>query len=217
MSARRPGVFVVLEGIDGSGKSTQAALLDRWLGATGIPHLLVREPGGTPVGEEVRRIVLQDGEVPPRSELLLMLTARAALCAQRIRPALARGEVVVGDRFDLSTLAYQGHGRGLPLDEVRRLNEFATEGLRPDLTILLEVGSEVAEARQRAGGGAEDRIESGGADFRRRVREAYSLLATQLPGIERVSAGGSVDEVHREIRRLLEARFPETFPQGEGF
>src|SRR5690554_2900769 len=133
-----PGVFLALEGPEGAGKSTQVRRLEAWLRDRGRDPLVTREPGGTPMGEAVRSILLDSEAVAPRSELLLMLAARAALVDAVIRPALAAGRVVVSDRFHLSTLAYQGYGRGLPLDDVVRLNAFATAGLEPDLTILLD-------------------------------------------------------------------------------
>lgn len=210
------GRFIVLEGIDGCGKTTQARLLASWLERHGVPSLLVREPGGTPVGEELRRILLEEGDVHPRTELLLMLAARSALVESRIRPALAEGRVVVADRFDLSTLAYQGYGRGLPLDEIRRVNDLATGGLRPDLTVVLEVSPDTADARRRAERGADDRIEAAGNEFRRRVGEAYGLLSRQERAVVPLDASGSAEAVHRSILTSLAARFPGTFDPGGG-
>lgn len=147
------GLFIVLEGVEGSGKTTQARLLGERLARAGIDHLVTREPGGTATGEEIRRLLLHGGEVPARAELLLMLAARAVFVEEVVRPALARGAVVVADRYELSTLAYQGYGRGLPLDEVRRMNAFATGGLTADLTLVLDVPPEVGAARRAREGG----------------------------------------------------------------
>jgi len=208
-------VFLVLEGIEGSGKSTQARLLGEWLGRAGLPHLVTREPGGTAVGEAIREVVLHGGDVTPRTELLLMLAARATFVTDVVRPALAAGRIVVADRFELSTLAYQGYGRGLPLDEVRRLNAFATGGLVPDLTIVLDVPSSTGDAR-RTGRGAADRIERAGAAFHDRVNEAYRLLAASEPGVVALPAGAPVEAVHTSIVALLAARFPETFAMAAG-
>jgi dTMP kinase len=210
------GIFLVFEGVEGSGKSTQAALLSRWLGERGTPHHLCREPGGTEAGEEIRRIVLEGGEVPPRAELLLMLAARAIFVEEVVRPRLEAGQVVIADRYELSTLAYQGYGRGLPLDEVRRLNAFATGGLRPDLTIVLDVPFELGERRRAKAGRRSDRIERAGRAFHERVSEAYRLLAETEPGVERVDGTGTPEAVHEEILRRLRARFPETFPSTAG-
>jgi dTMP kinase len=210
------GLFIVVEGPEGSGKTTQVGLLVEWLEAQGIPTLRVREPGGTPEGEQIRRVILESGHVPPRAELLLLLAARAILVEERIRPALEAGTVVVADRFTLSSLAYQGYGRGLGASVVDELNSFATDGVRPDVTVLLDVPAELGEARRRKAGFSDDRIEQAGRDFHRRVVEAYRLLAEDRPDIVVLDGTGPVDEVQRDVRRLLARRFPETFPSGEG-
>ena len=210
------GLFIVLEGVDGCGKSTQARLLAAWLEERGVASVLVREPGGTPLGEQLRSALLEGEDVHARTELLLMLAARSALVESRIRPALAAGQVVLADRFTLSSLAYQGYGRGLPLDEVRRLNDFATGGLRPHLTLLLQLPEPVARERRRSGRDAEDRIERAGADFARRVDEAYALLARQEDGVLPVDAQGPPEAVHAALVAELTARFPGTFARPTG-
>lgn len=208
-----PGHFIVLEGIDGVGKTTQVALLAQWLDALGVRHLLVREPGGTPLGEAIRELVLGRPEldVSPRSELLLLLAARAALVRDVLRPTLEEGKTVVADRFALSTLAYQGFGRGLDVEQVRRALDVATDGLRPDLYVLLDLPLDQALARRSGGGGDPDRIEREGEAFRVAVRDGYLALAESEPGVEVITAEGSPEEVHRRIRDLLQARFPQTF------
>lgn len=207
------GHFIVLEGIDGVGKTTQVALLTEWLRSLEVPHLMVREPGGTPLGEAIRELVLGRPEldVSPRSELLLLLAARAALVRDVLQPALQEGKTVVADRFALSTLAYQGYGRGLDIDQVRRAVDVATDGLRPDLYVLLDLP--VEEALRRRGNDDEgpDRIEREGEAFRVAVRDGYLALAESEPGVEVVRARGSPTEVHRRVRDLLEARFPQSF------
>ena len=207
------GRFVVLEGVDGVGKTTQVALLAAWLGALDVPHIVVREPGGTPVGEAIRDIVLARTEldVSPESELLLILAARAAVVRDVIRPALAEGRVVVADRYALSTLAYQVRGRGLEEVSVRRANELATGGLAPDLSLVLDLPLEESLERTGRDGGGPDRIEREGRDFRRTIREAYLALAESEPGVELLSARGAPEEVHGRIRDLLQARFPQSF------
>jgi dTMP kinase len=205
------GLFIVLEGVEGSGKTTQAELLVEWLASRGIAHLATREPGGTAVGEEVRRLLLGSGTLGDRVELLLFSAARAELVREVIRPALASGHVVVADRYELSTLAYQAYGRGLPLAEVRAVNAFATGGLRPDLTILLDVPTEVGAARLRARPGGADRIEGAGPPFHERVAEAYRLLAQSEPGVACIDGTAPSADVHGKLLRLLAARFPETF------
>lgn len=211
------GNFIVLEGIEGSGKSTQAAALADWLRARGVSCLHTREPGGTALGEEIRRLLLHGGAVPSIAELLLMLAARATLLDEIVRPALAAGQLVIADRYSLSTLAYQGHGRGLDLEQVRTAIDFATGGLRPDVTVLLEVPRAVGEARRAASRPGEDRIERAGTEFHARVAEAYRLLAETEPGIVRVNGEGPVTAVAARIRAALAGHFPETFAERPGF
>ncbi|MEX2467589.1 MAG: dTMP kinase [Gemmatimonadota bacterium] len=210
------GLFIVLEGGEGVGKTTQVALLSGWMQQADIPHVAAREPGGTPVGEAIREVVLgrADLDVPPETELLLILAARAAFVRDVVRPALEAGKVVLADRFALSTLAYQGYGRGLDLDQVRSGIDFATSGLRPDLYMVLDLPTEAGAARQRKAGNDPDRIERAGNDFLERVREGYLTLAASEPGVVVLSASGTAEEVHRRVRDLLRARFPETFPGG---
>lgn len=208
------GRLLVFEGLDGCGKTTQVRLLGDRLARAGIPHLLVREPGGTEVGEAIRPLVLRGADMPARSELLLYLAARAALVEERIRPALAAGRLVVADRYFLSSVAYQGYGRGVPVAEVMRAVEFATGGLRADLTILLQVSA--ADARARAARRALDRIEAADAAFHERVRLGYAELAAGDPSILTVEGNRGVRAVHRDVVRLLEARWPETFGTRSG-
>lgn len=212
----RRGIFIVLEGIEGCGKSTQARRLMDWLERRDVPHRLVREPGHTAEGEEIRRVLLHSAELPARAELLLMLAARAILVERIVRPALEAGEVVVADRYALSSMAYQGFGRGLPLEEVRGMNAFATGGLEPDLVLVLEVGAEESVARRTAAGRDPDRIERAGAGFHARVAEGYAALARTEPGVVRVDGTGDAEEVERRIHRLLQDRFPETLRPAAG-
>ncbi len=186
------------------------ALLGAWLESADVPHLLVREPGGTPLGEAIREVVLgrTDLDVGPASELLLMLAARAALVRDVLRPALDAGRLVIADRFSMSTLAYQAYARGLELERVRSAIELATGGLRPDLYVVLDLPLEEATGRRRAGGGRPDRIEREGEDFRHKVRDAYLALAETEPGAELLDASGTPEEVHARIRDLIVARAP---------
>jgi dTMP kinase len=144
----------------------------------------------------------------------LILAARAAVVRDVIRPALAEGRVVVADRFALSTLAYQVHGRGLEDEAVRRANDLATGGLTPDLSLVLDIPLEESIERTSRGGGSPDRIEREGQGFRHTVREAYLALADTEPGVEVLSAHGTPEEVHGRIRDLLQAWFPQVFPIG---
>lgn len=204
-----PPLFLALEGVEGAGKSTQVRMLEAWLRARGLDPVVTREPGGTTVGEEARRILLHSEDVTAETELLLMLAARSALVAEVIRPALEAGRVVVTDRFALSTIAYQAYGRRLARAEVEAMNRFATGGLEPDLTVLLDVDPAVGEARRRGTG--KDRIERAGDAFHGRVAEAYRLLAGEGERIARVDGAGDPEAVHARIVGVLGARFPETF------
>lgn len=212
----RSGLYIALDGVEGSGKTTQARLLADWLDTCGVPNVRTREPGGTPAGEEIRRILLDAGPITDRAELLLMLAARALILDQVVRPALDAGKVVIADRSELSTLAYQGYGRGLPLDEIRRLNQFATRGLSPHLTIVLDVPSATGEARRLRMGREADRIEREGEAFHARVAEGYRALAEGNPGVERLDGRGSIEAVHEEVKRRIRERFPETFAAWTG-
>lgn len=210
----RGGFFLVFEGVEGAGKSTHARRLERRLERAGIPCRAVREPGGTPVGERIRPVVLDPGlQVSPEAELLLLLAARAEFVRKLVRPALARGEVVVADRYELSTLAYQGVARGLGLERVRRLNEFATGGLRPDCVVLLQVDPEEGLRRK---GGDTDRMEREAADFHARVAAAYAELAREVPDVIVVDTEPVKRAVEARILRELAARWPETFGQAAG-
>lgn len=203
------GTFVVLEGLDGVGKSTQVALLAAWLDGAGVRHLVVREPGGTPLGEAIREVVLsRDLDVGAESELLLMLAARAALVRSVIRPALADGKLVIADRFALSTLAYQGYGRGLDPDRVRPVLDIATGGLRPDLYVVLDLPLQDSAERRSGNAARPDRIEREGESFRHKVREAYLALAEIEPGVAVLDARGTPEDVHGRVREILTTRLP---------
>jgi len=182
------GLFITLEGPEGSGKSTHAQRLVERLTHEGLPVLAVREPGGTPLGEAIRHLLQHssDGEVMcAESELLLFLASRAQLVQTVIRPALNRGDHVICDRFADSTFAYQGYGRGFDLEHLIRINELAVQGLAPDLTLLLDVdiaeGFERLRARQLRTQSSGDRIERAGLDFHERVRHGFLELARRWP------------------------------------
>lgn len=209
------GLLLTLEGIEGSGKSTQAFQLQLQLEALGLPVLLTREPGGTPLAERIRDVVLGVGQEPvdARTELLLFLAARAQHVARKIRPALEQGRVVVCDRFTDATLAYQGGGRTIPDEFLRSLNDWATGGIRPDRTYLVDVPVEVgfARARGRAGSGRPDRMEAEGSGFFEAVRARYLEIAVREPERVLVLRGTeSIESISHQIvsdvSRLLSAR-----------
>lgn len=197
----RRSLFIVLEGVDGSGKTTQAQLLTAWLQEQGIPVVLTREPGGSVLGERLRTLIL-DHTLPctPRAELLLFMAARAQHMAEVISPALAAGTVVICDRFALSTLVYQGFVRGLPLDEIRAANEVATGGIHPDLTVLIDVPYEVVYARI---GERQDRFEGEGGQLLRKVIEGYRHLAVDTPAVRIIDGTGAVESVQDALRRMV--------------
>ena len=170
-------LFITFEGGEGCGKSTQARALYRRLAASGISVLLTREPGGTPLGEETRRQLKRARDLPisPLAELFLVAAARAQLVREAIRPSLERNIMVICDRYTDSTLAYQGYGRGVNLEAIRRVSDIATGGLSPDLVVLLDIPVEVGLARKKVTG--RDRFESAGAAFHQRVRRGYRTMA----------------------------------------
>jgi len=205
-----PGKFITFEGGEGCGKSTQVQRLRTALERDGVEVVLTREPGGTWLSEEIRRLIKdQDADAPcARSELLLFLAARAQLVKNVIRPALEAGKWVVSDRFSDSTLAYQGYGRGLPLDILAAANDFACEGLVPDLTLLLDVAPGTAQARRRGREAAThtsaDHIERAGDDFHERLRTGFAELARQHPErIVTIDANGTPEEVWEEIWKSM--------------
>jgi len=204
-------VFISFEGVEGSGKTTQVALLADRLRAEGREVLVVREPGGTPLAEEARRLVLHEPAVRPgpEAELFLYLVARADLVSRVVRPALERGVTVLADRFDLSTRAYQIGGRGLPEGPVLAANALATGGLEPDLVIVLDVPPAAGRARQEAAGKVRDRLEREDDAFHGRVAGAFR--SAQGPNIVHLAAGGSAEAVHRAVVEAVGGRFAPTF------
>jgi dTMP kinase len=204
--------LITFEGIDGSGKSTQVRRLDDYLQDAGHDTLVVREPGGTELSEQVRSLLLDpDLNVEPFAELLLFSAARAQLVAERIRPALAAGRIVLCDRFYDSTTAYQGAGRGVAdPDWLQAFHRRVTGDLVPDRTYLVEVDPETARVRRDGGGRDEDRMETAGDDFYERVTRAYADLAAAHPDrFVRLDGTRSIDALHASVREDVEALLDE--------
>lgn len=210
------GKFIVFDGVDGCGKSTQLDEFEKYLSAAGVAYRRYREPGGTIIGEDIRNILLtQRGEgMHIRTEMLLYMASRAQLVYQEIRPALAAGIAVLTDRYTSSTLAYQGAAGGVPISDILATATAATENLWPDLTIILDVT--IAEARQRTSkkgrfqqiGLFEDRIEQRATQFHERVREGFLAQCTQFPDTyRRVGATGRKEVVSQRIMRVLKTYF----------
>lgn len=211
---RTRGVLIAFEGGDGAGKSTQIARLTRWLTARGRDFVVTREPGGTDLGQRVRDVLLHGGAVSPRAEALLFAADRAHHVDTVIRPALEAGQDVVTDRFMDSSIAYQGAGRDLDAGEIRTLSLWATAGLLPDLTVLLDVPVDVARARRH---GLDDRMESEPQAFHERVRAHFLALAAADPERYLVVDGAATsDEIASVVAARLEATgwFAES-PRGD--
>jgi dTMP kinase len=222
---RERGALIVFEGGEGSGKSTQLRLLSRELEQHSISHVCLREPGGTPLGTEVRRLLLdRASDITPRAEALLFMASRAELVSRELIPALNDGVIVLVDRFFLSTYAYQIAGHGLPDEEVGAANRFATGGLSPDLTLLFTFPVEDGLARAARRPAAHDRMEAMGETFHRRVAAAFGTFADpawqadhpECGPIVPVDAEGSEEEVMARVRAALRARWPGTFASTSG-
>lgn len=201
-------LFITLEGPDGGGKSTQAAQLAEHLRRRGLPVELTREPGGTPISDQIRGVLthLDNTAMDARTEFLLFSASRAQLVAQVIRPSLESGKLVISDRFFDSSLAYQGFGQGLDLGTLRTITAFATGGLTPDLTLLLDLPVELGLQRRKQGG-QWNRLDAFDLDFHRRVRKGYLQLAAQEPDRWRViDASRPFEQVQADLRAVVEAR-----------
>ena len=199
------GLFITFEGIDGCGKSTQIRLITEYLDALGKSYLLVREPGGTEIGEKIRSILLDkaNNEMSPEAELLLFEAARAQIVNEKIRPAIEAGSIVICDRFYDSTFAYQGVARSLGEDLVITLNDIATSGLAPDITFLLDLSVEDALARRKGRGEADDRMELLGLRFQEAVREGYLKAAEKFDRIKIIDAGRTPEAIFSDIKAAV--------------
>ena len=214
-------MLIVLEGPEAVGKSTQLKRIAEWFTASGIDFVTVREPGGTELGDAVRNILLTSPVTPTAAgEALLFMASRAQLVKEVIRPALAQGRTVIVDRFFLSTYAYQIHGRGLKEEEVRSANRLATEGLVPDLTLLLQLSSRESRSRLASRAGSPDRMERDSTEFHDRVAAAFTTFATpewqrthaECGPIVSIDASGSEVAVFEKLKRAILEAWPGSFP-----
>jgi len=206
----KQGRFLSFEGIEGCGKTTQIAILSEYLSKRSIPFTVTREPGGTAVGEGIRKILLNSETIhlTAASELLLFYASRSQNIAEKILPSLERGEVVICDRFYHASLAYQGYGRGIPLEFIHKLTDLVCGDHRPEITLLLDISPEIglsrARARNEEKASNEGRFEKEDVDFYTKIRKGYLELAKQDPGhVKVIPADRGIEEIHRDIVRLL--------------
>lgn len=203
------GCFITLEGPDGSGKTTQAHLLVEWLRDRGHDVLLTREPGGTDIGDQIREVLHDSANatMDARTEFLLYSASRAQHVSELIRPSLAAGRVVISDRYADSSLAYQGYGRGLDLETLHTITAFATQGLRPDLTLYFDIAAGEGLQRRLLSGETWNRMDAEALAFHRRVRAGYLELASEEPHRWKIiDANRPIGEVQRDVRAVVEAR-----------
>jgi len=211
MSLKR-GKFITFEGIDGSGKTTQMGLVADWLGQKRVPYVITREPGGTPVGEQIRAVLLRPSQTGMNaySELLLMFASRVDNLERVIRPALTEGKVVLCDRFTDASVAYQGYGRGIPVPFIETIHRRVCGNQQPDLTLIIDIHpkTSVRRAREREDRAEvkESRFEQETEAFYRRVRRGYRTLASKYPSrIKLVPGEGTMEEIHQQIVPFVEA------------
>jgi dTMP kinase len=203
-------MFITFVGPEGSGKTTQIPQIEHFLLDAGYRVFCTREPGGTSIGDQVREVLLanKNTEMHPRSEILLFQASRAQLVEQEIKPRLARGEIVLCDRYADSTIAYQGYGHGVDLKQLGNIVDFATDGLKPDLTLLLDLDVEEGLARRQKDGGI-NRLDAFELEFHQRVRDGYHALAAAEPGRWVViDAGQNPGKVQADLRTAILARLP---------
>ena len=201
----KQGLFITFEGADGCGKTTQIELLNKYLQNKGFKTLVTREPGAKGLGEKLREILLNyDGEVSPECESFLFLADRAQHVDCIIKPALKNGTIVLCDRHTDSTVAYQGYGRQLDIEQIKKLNNIAVGGLKPDLTIVFDIDIETSMQRV---GSTKDRMESAGVEFFKRVREGFLNIAKEEPSrVKVISSADTIENIHRQVVKLVEEK-----------
>ena len=199
----KQGLFITFEGADGCGKTTQIELIDNYLRSKGYETVLTREPGAKGLGTKLREILLHyEGEVSPNCESFLFLADRAQHVDCIIKPALKEGKIILCDRHTDSTVAYQGYGRGINIEEIKHLNNLATSGLKPDLTIVFDVDIETSMSRV---GKEKDRMESSGVDFFNKVRNGYLDIAKKEPErVKVINSSDTIENIHKQVVELVE-------------
>lgn len=205
-------LFITFEGPDGSGKSTQCRLLAEHLEALGHFVLLTREPGGTEISLQIRQVImdLKNKSMQPTTEFLLFSAARAQLVREKIKPHLDQGGIVIADRYYDSSLAYQGYGHGIALNTIRTITQFATDSLKPDLTLLLDIESEAGLRRRQAPGAEWNRLDDYALAFHQRVRQGFFALAKAEPERWRtLNADQPIDELQKQVRQVVEERLAQ--------
>lgn len=197
------GIFIVLEGPDGSGKSTMAKKIGDYYRGEGREIEFTREPGGTNISEKVRELILDNNntEMDYRTEALLYAAARAQLVSEKIKPWLNEGKIVISERYVYSSLVYQGIGRGLGIEEVMKINEFAIAGLKPDMVLMLDVNPEKGLKRKLVGGG--DRLENEHVSFHKEVYEGYKSIIQFFPEIKLINAERNINAIFNEIKKII--------------
>lgn len=199
----KKGFFITFEGADGCGKTTQSELIKKYLEEKGYEVIWTREPGSIGLGQKIRELLLHyDGEVAPTCEAFLFLADRSQNIEQLIKPAVNQGKIVICDRHTDSTIAYQGYGRGKDIDELTYLNNLATSGMKPDLTFVFDVSTEVAQTRV---GSEKDRMESAGIEFHKKVRNGYLEIAKKEPDrVKVVDANNSIEQVFEDAKKIID-------------
>ena len=197
------GLFITFEGGDGCGKSTQLELVKKYLEERGFKTLTTREPGSIGLGQKLREVLLHyDGDVAPRAEAFLFLADRAQHIAKIVKPAVNDGVIVLCDRHTDSSVAYQGYGRGEDIEQINMLNNLATQGIKPDLTLLFDVSTEVAQTRV---GNEKDRMESAGIEFHKKVRQGYLEIAKKEPQrIKVIDSNVTIEEVFAQVKKVID-------------
>ncbi|WP_326909324.1 dTMP kinase [Sedimentibacter sp. MB31-C6] len=205
------GLFIVLEGPDGSGKSTMAKKIGEYFKEQGREIEFTREPGGTNISEKIRELILDNNniEMNYRTEALLYAAARAQLVSQKIIPWLEAGKIVISERYVYSSLVYQGLGRGLGIDEINKINNFGTTGLKPDLVLLFDINPERALKRKLSIDGG-DRMEKENISFHKEVYAGYKTLTKSYPEIKTINAERTIDEIFNDIKKIINLKKEET-------